>query len=82
MDSQVDLDNINEAGLKTPEQTMYIVLKILEGNYIFSSSISSPPSISSSKSDSESGSNRSSEETPESVVAPLPIHTLLDHAYV
>jgi hypothetical protein len=61
---------------------MYIVLKILEGNYIFSLSISSSPSISSSKSDSELGSNRLLEETPKSVIAPLLIYTLLDYAYV
>jgi hypothetical protein len=73
---------------------MYTVLKILEGNYIFSSFSSSSPLISSSKSDSdyESGSNRSSEETPKSVVTSFSSSTftanwcrsipILDHAYI
>jgi hypothetical protein len=44
------------------------VLKILEGNYIFSLSISLSPLILLSKSDSKSGLNRLLEETPELIV--------------
>jgi hypothetical protein len=44
------------------------VLKILEENYIFSSSISLSPLILLSKSDSKSGLNRLLEETPKLVV--------------
>ena len=69
--------DINEAELKAPEKSYVYSSKNTKRNYIFSSLISSSPLISSSKSDSESVSNRSLKETLKSVVTSFSSSSLI-----